>query len=224
MGLVTELVWVTRSGVVTPVDSEFARQFQGRPVISPDGKTLAVAVGEGSASAIWVKTLDRGPASKLVEKGREPVWSADGKFLYFVSGTSLMRVPADGSTLPVQVFNQGEGFGDLDATRDGKWFVYATLRDLLVRSTAGDSAVSAVGGKSGDYEWPTVFSRWPMAGVQSLSEISRMEVEVRPFPDTKVTMRQVSPNEGYVPLWSRDGRELLYLDANMDMISVPVIP
>jgi len=33
---------------------------------------------------------------------------------------------------------------------------------------------------------------------------------------------QVSPNTGGLPLWSRDGKELYYIDATYSVISVPV--
>jgi serine/threonine-protein kinase len=42
-GDVRELVWVTRDGAPTQVDAQWAQPFISRPVLSPDGRTVAVA-------------------------------------------------------------------------------------------------------------------------------------------------------------------------------------
>jgi len=38
------------------------------------------------------------------------------------------------------------------------------------------------------------------------------EIYVRPFPDVDANQVRISNNTGRDPLWSRDGRELFYLD------------
>jgi serine/threonine-protein kinase len=53
-------------------------------------------------------------------------------------------------------------------------------------------------------------------------ETGRLEVYVRPFPDTKTAKRAVSTGGGVLPRWSRDGRELLFMDEQGDLIAVPV--
>ena len=47
---------------------------------------------------------------------------------------------------------------------------------------------------------------------------------MRPFPDTRVTKRQVSLNGGFAPRWSRDGRELFFVDETTTLFAVPISP
>lgn len=89
------------------------------PHVSPDGRFVAYDVrttdwdGNRSFHALWV--LDRSQpavAPRLIrdeeKAGTEPHWSADGRWLYFLSGRSgslqLWRTPAD-SAAAVQVTN-----------------------------------------------------------------------------------------------------------------------
>jgi len=50
------------------------------------------------------------------------------------------------------------------------------------------------------------------------------EVSVRSFPRTDDVKRQVSRTGGTSPVWSRDGRELFFLNANREMMSAAVAP
>ena len=45
---------------------------------------------------------------------------------------------------------------------------------------------------------------------------------MRPFPDTKTAKHQVSVDGGSWPRWSRDGRELFFLNEVRDLVAVPV--
>src|SRR4029450_11726053 len=56
---------VTRDGVVAPLDTSWVAQFTS-PVVSRDGRRIAVGVG-GTVSAlnIWVRSMDRGPGTRL---------------------------------------------------------------------------------------------------------------------------------------------------------------
>ena len=47
---------------------------------------------------------------------------------------------------------------------------------------------------------------------------------MRPFPDVAAGRCEVSTGGGTRPLWSRDGREMFYLDAGRRLTAVPVEP
>jgi hypothetical protein len=52
------------------------------------------------------------------------------------------------------------------------------------------------------------------------NETGRDEAFVRPFPDAESGKVQVSSSGGFGPLWSRDGRELFYVDGADNVVAV----
>jgi hypothetical protein len=223
-----ELVWVSRDGQVTQVDPQWTGLMSGRLALSPDGKRVAIGLGLRAAeSQLWVKQLDRGPASKIADNGINPMWSADGRTLMFVStkgGQGVMKVPADGSTFPAQFRAGGQrAIVYADWSRDGKWIAFASDANIYGFSADGDTtrrelvSTPAVEGQpeiSPDGRWLAYVS----------DETGRPEVYVRPFPDTKIAKHQVSVGGGSRPRWSRDGREVFFVDDKFDLIAVPITP
>ena len=132
-----ELVWVTRDGSATSVDTSWQRNFAGRASLSPDSRSTAVTVQDGNLLQVWVKQLDRGPASKLADDGITPSWSPDGRSVLFTDvRLNVMQGPADGSVLPVR------RFGVLTRpqySRDGHWIVGSVDGDIFAIATTGDS-------------------------------------------------------------------------------------
>ena len=53
-------------------------------------------------------------------------------------------------------------------------------------------------------------------------ESGPFEVHVRPFPQVDGNRWQVSTRGGTRPAWSRNGRELFYIDESMTLTAVPV--
>ena len=53
-------------------------------------------------------------------------------------------------------------------------------------------------------------------------ETGVFEAYVRPFPNVNASKRKVSVSGGLSPRWSRDGRELFFIDTHQDMIALPV--
>ena len=219
-----EFVWVTRNGVVTQVDPGFAREFGNRPSLSPDGKALTASIVDGAVRSIWVKQLDRGPASKVAPSGVRPRFTPDGNSIVFASFANVMRVPSDGSTVPTELFTATNTGGPLEITRDGKWLLYVVSGARIVgRRLDGDTATRVFVADRSVVQWPAVSpdGRWL---AYSSDETGRFEVYVRPFDRPETAKRQISTNEGYGVRWSPDGRELYYVDSNADMIAVPVLP
>ena len=82
----------------------------------------------------------------------------------------------------------------------------------------GDNASGWKAGK------PTAFVNGPSAELEPMfspdgrwlayfsNESGQFEIYVRPFPNVDDNFRQVSNAGGFMPLWSRDGRELFYLE------------
>jgi Tol biopolymer transport system component len=222
-GGVREVVWVTRDGTATPVDAQWTQPVTGRPALSPDGKTIAVATGvPGLQQQLWIKRPGL-PAVKLSDDAGPPAWSPDGKTLVFTTLTGMWFAPADGSSLPVKV-RSGNNFQHRapEYSRDGKWIVHSTNAGLFAARTDGDTALQRIVADQRGALQPALSpdGRW-IAYMSAETGVS--EIYVRPFPDWKSAKRQVSSGGGIDPRWSRDGRELFYRDPSPAMIAVPVM-
>jgi hypothetical protein len=220
----TEIVRVTRDNRAVPVDSAFIRPFEGWFKPSRDQTSVIVGVRETSKLAIWVKKLDRGPASKLAE-GEGWAWSSDGRSIYFTDPVkkSIERIAADGSAPAVTVFNAPLASGRLETTPDGQWLIHSENADIVGRRLRGDTAVVRFIANAPIETWPTVSpdGRWLL---YSSDESGKMQVYVRPFPDVNKSKQQLSTAGGYIPAWSPEGREVFFINDNLDLVAVPVTP
>ena len=218
-----ELVWISRDGAVTPVDSQWSATFAGRMSISPDGKSVALFVrGPTGSEQVWVKRLHAGGAAwKLSDAGLYPTWSPDGRSVLFATRSGeLMVGPADGSVLPA-VLRAGRFFTTPEYSPDGKWIVYSQAVDLFAIRTDGDTSTRTLVASPAADVRPTISpdGRW-LAYASDAS--GRFEIYVRPFPNAQTANHQVTTSGGVAARWSRDGREMFFMNENFDIFTVPV--
>ena len=221
-----ELVWVGRDGVARAVDSSWTGDMTGRPALSPDGRSAAVSMRGATDVQVWVKQLDRGPATRVADAGATPSWSPDGKSLVYSlpGGGPLHTVPADGSVLPSAIAGVG---GAPQFSSDRRWLVYTWRGDIVGRRTDGDTTPVALVQDPVTQTLPHLSpdGRWL---AYASDETGTFQVYVRPFPDTKVAKRQVSTAQAFAPRWSRSGRELFYYQfdetGSSSLFSVAVTP
>ncbi|MFM1887684.1 MAG: Serine/threonine-protein kinase PknH [Pseudomonadota bacterium] len=119
--------------VTTLVDREDSAQHSSR--LSPDGHWLAYASDESGRQEVWLLRLGRPDLRYRIteEGGRHPLWSRDGKFLYFDRPDGLYRIelflgseiPKAGppKALPIRGFQQGELRRQYDLMPDGRRFL-----------------------------------------------------------------------------------------------------
>lgn len=233
-GSVSELVWVNRAGKVEPVDSTWSGEI-GSPVISPDGKRVAVAIQGQKSMDIWVKQLDRGPSTRVtVDGGRNdyPTWTPDGASVTFSSDRispsfDLWTKRADGSSDPVLEIDEKYALAETLWSPDGQWLIYRTSSNV---TGAGD--IVGRRGAKGTQRIPLVASAFTETApaispdghwlAYSSNETGSTEVFVVPFPNTSEARYPVSVGGGAEPVWSRDGRELFYRNAKGSMMAVRV--
>jgi eukaryotic-like serine/threonine-protein kinase len=232
-----QAVWVSREGLEAPVDSSW--EPPGTIVassLSPDGKALAAEIVLNGNSALWIKQLPSGPASRATfgdTANLRPTWSADGRSLIYVgnagaNGGQVMRRRADGTGAAQLLVKSPFAFAQASETRDGKWilarrsFLEAGSGDIYgIR--AGDSTLTPlVTGPATEIE-PMVSpdGRWL---VYTSNESGQPEVYVRPFPDAGSARWQVSVAGGRDPMWSHSGKELFYWSTGNKMMSVGIRP
>jgi serine/threonine-protein kinase len=238
-----EAVWVTRNGTASLVDSSW--QWKQPPngnglTLAPDGRHVALNIrepGRGS-SDVWVKQLERGPLTRLTFEGAtsRPVWSADGRHLWYVSrdstGVNLRRRRADGTASPEVVLDATGDMEEIVSTPDTMVMIVRMSdaggrRIFLFRRNAGtgDSALTPLlAAKTYDQVSPALSpdGRWL---AYTSTESGRDEVYVRPFPDVEAGRWQISRDGGSEPVWSHTGRELFFRsETPRTVVSVPVLP
>src|SRR5690606_2965847 len=119
--------------------------------VSRDGTRLALVVHGERGSQIVVKSLPNGPVTPITFEGgsSRPVWSSDGRDLYYVgdrNGRSVaLRRSADGTGGESVVAEEARGIYEVAVSPDGKWLLYRTdynsagRGDILARMLTGDT-------------------------------------------------------------------------------------
>jgi hypothetical protein len=122
---------------------------------------------------------------------------------------------------PERLTKSGPGANPTTITPDGKYLVINALPAsgplTMVSTEAGHEArplPGTAGGRNADISSDGQWIAYQSAGS------GRSEIYVHPFPDTAAFRRQAGL--GTRPLWSPDGRELFYLDADRTLMSVRV--
>ncbi len=224
-----EIVSVSRDGSATRLDSAWSAALpnNGGVDLSPDGKHVAVPVSDSASGRtdIYAVGLPEGPATRLTFDGTRnirPVWSPDGQAILYVSDAGgkmeIWRRRADGSGRPTRVVSEDRPVFEGQWSPDGKWIVYRTddvaagSGDILAVRTEGDSTPVSLVATDAEETGPTLSpdGRW-LAYASNVS--GRKEIYVRPFPDARNGIWQVSTDGGSEARWSHDGTELFYRNA-----------
>jgi serine/threonine-protein kinase len=229
------LAWTDLRGVSTDIDPEWAGFF-GVPALSPDGRQAAVALSAGSSQDIWVKALDRGPASRLSFEGsfnERPVWTPDGRRVGYISNREGGIGPkraiarrADGGGQDEVLLEHPLGVEEFFWSSDGRWLVARVggtdgVRDIVGLRLGVDSVLQELVATPADEFAPALSpdDRW-LAYVST--ESGQSEVLVVPFPNTGDARWQVSVRGGNTPVWSPDGSRLYYVDGSGDLMVAAV--
>jgi Tol biopolymer transport system component len=225
------LMWFDRSGSVTGAEDDItdADGF----AMSPDRRTLAVVRRDADAdtSSIWLMDVDSPRATRLTwgaTRDESPVWSPDSARIAF----SSHRGDNQGVHIVVRDLNGMEesllkspDAQLTDWSRDGRFLIYSarsptTRSDLWMLPMTGDRkplpldqspANESQGVVSPDGRWIAYVSD------QSGSD----EVYLRMFPPMEGRW-QVSTGGGTRPRWRDDGRELLFLSPDSQVMAVQV--
>ncbi|MBA3646619.1 MAG: protein kinase [Gemmatimonadaceae bacterium] len=232
-GVDRELVWIGRDGKIESVDAAWKAAFN-HPVISPDGKHLAVSIVSGTQADVWVKQLDRGPSLKLTFEGANsvyPTWTPDGQHITYESNISGVQdfwtKRSDGSAQAVLQLHMKHDLAEPLWSRDGKWLIVRTSTstqgtgDILAMRPGTDSVPMPLLTSKFRELSPTLSpdGKW-MAYVSE--ETGRNEIYVVPFPNAASAKWPLSTQGGNEPLWSHSGREIFYRDGAGNVVSIAV--
>jgi serine/threonine protein kinase len=213
------------------------------PALSPDGQRLAfVRVGAQNNTDIWVTDIASGGNTRLTfDPGADmsPVWSPDGTRIVFGASRGgrrdLYEKNADGSGDERLLLKSEQDKTPGSWSRDGRFLLFTSLdpktrEDLWILPIEGDKKPFVFLNTEAQ-EGSAQFSpdgRW-IAYITSTSGI--LEVFVRPFSPESRSAASAAGAQWVVstgigggwPRWSPDGKRLLYVSLNSDLMAVDVL-
>ena len=225
-------MWVERTGGAQPVANVPAGPYLFSR-LSPDGQKVAVNVRRAGSrtSDVWVYDLLRGVPTRLTFEGSNswPVWSRDGKRVVYGGRTTgvsnLYAANADGSGQPERLTTS-----DYEQI-PSSWASTTNTIAFLQRPQIGSYGIWVLP-MDGDRR-PRLFlesrfnlshpefspdGRW-IAYLSNESGTSAVYVQPYPGPGEKI---RISTGGGTEPIWSPNGRELLYRPLTHQVFSTAI--
>jgi len=188
------------------------------PRFSPDGRKVAVQVGQSVAGQIWTYDLD----SKTLQQRTtalgfaRPEWIPDGTGIVLRSGLEqsgrrdVAVIRTNNGDSVEQLFRAPRPMMEVVMSHDAKWLVYRTVgqADIFAVRLDGDRAPIRIAVSPALERTPRLSPDGRWIAFESDAG-GRSQVYVQPFPGPGARV-QVSEDGGYEPLWSPSGRELCY--------------
>ena len=210
------LVWVDRDGAEEAISIEPSNYFY--PRISPDGTRVALD-DRNSDGDLWIWDFAGETRTRLIveQGGAYPAWTPDSeRIAYGANGSAGVYWKAANNT----------GTWDpLDGLNANPYFFSPSGTELVFRASASSETGNDIGmitiGEDAEPVWLlqglyqernaelSPDGRW--MAYQS-DESGQWEIYVRPFPNVDDDQVPISNASGFHPLWSRDGRELFYIE------------
>jgi serine/threonine-protein kinase len=220
------LVWVDRQGREEPIAAPPRAYAVTR--LSPDGTRVALDIRD-EGNDIWIWSLDRGVLTRLTRAptlDMAPVWTPDGRRIIWTStrddfSPTLYWQAADGTGSAERLGGPPIAYPG-SVTPDGQAVLWSSGGFAIMRtSLTGERRTDRALGPLSSVLTPEVSPDGRWLAYQS-NESGQPEVCVRPYPNVDAGRWQISTERGSRPAWSRNGRELFFLDGT-DRLSVAPI-
>lgn len=228
------LIWRDRSG--RELGSVVPRSLQLWPQLSPDGRSVAVAAFDEKTGNedIWVADTTRPVRIRLTYDAANewgPLWSPDGSRLMYASnrGGHFRIFERDaGATKPEKEVAVLDGeFWLTSWSRDGRNVLLTSRKpeerphwQISGMRLDGDRVPFAITHHEFNTRYPVFSPDGNWLAYQS-NETGENEIYVARFPDGGERIK-LSSNGGVQPRWSRDGREIYYLDREYMLMATGV--
>jgi DNA-binding winged helix-turn-helix (wHTH) protein/WD40 repeat protein len=229
------LVWVGRDGKRTRVDAPAQSYYA--PSIRPDGKKVALGAGGPFLTDLWLLDVERESLERLTQDGRSnaPIFTPDGKSVVYSSGrdirgVDLWTLPVDGSGPARPLVTSNFDKWPNSFSPNGRFLAYTESREDEHRGTdilvydfeTGESRPFL---HSPAYEMDGEFSPDGRFLAFHSTEAGFWDVYIVRFPSGADKIRLTGEGGGGWPVWSPDGKEILYRNniRQADVIAVPLV-
>ncbi|HJU41430.1 MAG TPA: protein kinase [Vicinamibacterales bacterium] len=224
-----QLTWFDRSGQIA---GTFGPPGAVEAVnLSPDGRRAAVDMVDAAQGTRDVWIVESGGALRRFTTHSAtdwvPVWSPDGGTLVFASDrqgqSSLFRAPADGSSPEKLLYRGPAGAFPNDWSPDGRQLLLhvdgprgeAYARSFLLPLAGGDPI-------------QLMDARFPVSSMKFSPDSERIAFHSPETGDVEIYVMalrdrrkiRVSTAGGFLPIWTKGGRELLYVNPQREIMSV----
>jgi len=222
-----QLLWLDRTGKQAGIVADKVTNLQ-MARISPQGDRIALQIDAG-VNDIWVLDLARGVRTRLTFgpiANTSPVWSPDGKWIAYMSKRNdrfgIYRTHSDGSGAEELLFAADTQMALDHWSRDGKAMLYTQRGsdghgEIWVLPLEGERKPRMVIARGSNGQL-SPDGRW-LAYNSSESGVNEVYVVAYGGGQGKW---QVSANGGMLPRWSRDGKEVYYMDATQSLSAVSI--
>lgn len=208
------LTWMTSAGAR---GATVGRAGASDPVISVDGKRVAYTRSDPiTAFAVFAFDLNRSNESRASTaiSAEEPVWAPTGDRLAYSSAQFTIFVHQLGASSPDEQVASG-GLQVADWSRDGNFLLAGksdpvTRADIYVVPLTGDKKPYPYVNSGAAEGQPKLSPNGRWLAYRS-DETGSPQVFVESFPK-KGGKWQISMAGGNRPVWSRDGKELFFVD------------
>lgn len=224
----SRLTWLDRRGVSLGTVADEADYSNLE--LSPDGRRMLVSVREGGAARdIYIVDTVRGLRQRLTfdpSEERSAIWSADGaRVIYNSKGLDLYQRSAGFTGSDTALLTNGISKDPNDVSPDGRHMLFRASstesgNDVWTMPLDGSTPPQKLLGSAFN-ENAAQFSPDGRSVVYIADEAGRPEVYVISL-EPGGSKIQISTDGGSSPRWRRDGQEIVYLNTDHTMMSVPV--
>jgi len=229
--VLSRLLWFDRNG--RQIGEVGTAAEYASPRLSHDGRRLAVAIKDPQTKTydIWIQELGHDTSTRFtfhLADEWEPLWSPDDSKIVFdryESNVAHLYQKASNGIGTEQALFSMEGASLSDWSSDGRFLLFHSpvrtgaqldlwlysFQERTTRPIVQTDFMEGHGRLSRDGQWIAYNS----------VESGKFEVYVQSFEGSAGRWR-ISKAGGSTPRWSRDGKELYYIDGDDNLISVPV--
>jgi hypothetical protein len=220
-----EFVRVDRIGRVTKVDTSWSGLLGGRFAVDATGQRIAFTTRSGARTQVWTKRFDAPPV-RLTDSGGNPLWSPDGRRLFFRVTSGTFVVPSDGTAPASRLtmrFPRGreESTAEHSALPDGSGLILQRSGRIW-RLTFSDSTVRGFDTTGTALRYFPVISSDGRFLAYVSDESGRPEVFLRSLREGVLWKRQISNGGASYPMFAPDSRALFYREDRGALTAVSI--